>query len=610
MMANRPTFFRVLTTAVLLVALAGCGKTPVSDDAVVAKIGDRTVTAQYYKQMLGKMKPETMPRGENGEPVDTATLDGKKAFLDVLISKELMVVKAIQQGYDKDTRVQQGLTNLIEYQAMIVFWEDVIGEPAKTVSEEDLQYYYSRLGEKRSCDYIIADFESDAIKARDAARAGTAWEKIKEDYHSPSADPNRETKLEVPWGQFEDQFEREVFTAPEGGVTEPITTAYGYWVLKVNKITQESKPDLDSIRVRVLDSIRKRKINLAQEDLKRQVREKHKFVINEEALMVVFNGLPAEEHIIDPKTNKPTPREKMVALVVPSEQLDQVLFSYNLSTGPVLFSVGDYKARFDEMNVFERPKKMELLGGLRTKIEDDCEKTILLDEARTRGFMDDPRTVAAAHRQIEEMMVERVHEEQVAFEKYVSPEDLNTFWQEHAADYAVPEVRNGYLVVCKDSATAEQARAELVQNAEEANIWKQVNKQYGCIPKLEREFGRLKDVRSDAKDVVGKDLLFSLPLNELSQPTQIPEGWAVARCEGIQAGKQPDLKESSDPVGRRILSIRQDEALSAMLAKWRTEFKVEVNSKILAGMPSFAELTAPAEGLEPVVEKPVTGDAR
>jgi parvulin-like peptidyl-prolyl isomerase len=608
MMVNRPTFFRTLVLAASLAALTGCGKKQVSEDSVVARIGDRTITAEYYKQMLGKMKPETLPRGENGEPVDTATLEGKQAFLDVLVNKELMVSKALQEGYDKDTQVQQGLEHLKEYHGMIYFWEDVIGEPAKTVSEEELQHYYSRLGEKRSCDYIITDFESDAIKARDAARAGTPWPEIVAKYNAASSDPNRPNTIDVPWGKFTDEFERAVFAVKEGEITDPIPTQYGFWVMRVNKITQEKKPELDAIRVRVLDSIRKRKINLAQEDLKTELRKKHNFAINEDALLVVFNGLPAEEHIIDPKTGKPTPREDLLPLNVPSEHLDEVLFSYNLSTGPIVFSVGDYKARFDEMNVFDRAKKQELLGTLRTKIEDEAEKAILLDEARTRGFLEDPRTIKAANRQIEEMLVERVHEDQIAADTYVSPEQLNAFWQEHSAEYAVPEVREGMAVICKDRATAEQAREAAINRADEPNIWKQVNKLYGSVPKLEREFGRLHKVRADAKDVPCKDLLFSLPLNEVSQPTQIPDGWAVVKCTEITAASQPELKDVSESVGQRIRAIRKDEALSKMLAQWRQEFKVTVDNKVLAAMPSLADLAAPAEDLKPVVEKTLDGN--
>ncbi len=609
MMVNRSTFFRIFMLVAALAALTGCGKKPASEDSAVATIGDRTITAKYYQQMLGKMKPETLPRGENGEPVDTATLEGKQAFLDVLINKELMVAKAIELGYDKDTQVQQGLGHLIEYHGMFFFWEDMVGEQAKSVSEEELQHYYSRLGEKRSCDFIIADFESDAIKARDAARAGTPWEKIVADYHSPNADPNRPTKLDVPWGHFTDSFEREIFAVPEGGVTEPIPTQYGYWVLKVNKITQDPKPDLDAIRVRVLDSISKRKVNLAREDVTAAARKKHNFVINEDALLLVYNGLPADEHIIDPVTGKPTQREQLAPLAVSPEHVDEVLFSYNVSTGPVVFSIGDYKARFDEMNVFDRAKKRELLGSLRTKIEADVDKALLLDEARTKGLMEDPRTVEAAHRQVEELLVERVHENLITADPNVSPEELNAFWQEHAEEYVVPEVRSGHAVVCKDRATAEQARDALVRRAAEGNIWKQVNKLYGSIPKLEREFGRLHKVRADATDVPGKDLLFSLALNQMSQPTQIPEGWAVVECSEITGGNRPELKDVAESVGQRILAIRKDEKLNEMLAQWRDEFKVDVDKNVLAKMPSLADLTKPTEDLKPVVEKTVDGDA-
>ena len=33
------------------------------------------------------------------------TLEGKRAFLDVIIDKELMVAKALQLGYDEDTQI-------------------------------------------------------------------------------------------------------------------------------------------------------------------------------------------------------------------------------------------------------------------------------------------------------------------------------------------------------------------------------------------------------------------------------------------------------------------------------------------------------------------------
>lgn len=610
MMVSRSIFFRTLVLVAALTALAGCGKKQASGDAVVAKIGDRTITAEYYQQMLGKMKPETLPRDKDGNPIDTATLEGKQAFLDVLVNKEVMVAKALQMGYDKDTQVEQGLQHLLDYHAMIFFWEDVIGEQAKTVSDADVDYYYSRLGEKRKCDFIVTDFESDAIKARDEARAGGDWAAIKAKYHSQYADPERETVIVVPWGQFTDNFQRAVYALEQGGVSDPVPTQYGYWVMRLTEITQDPKPSLDSIRVRVLDSIRKRKIAAAQDAFKEEVRQKHDFHIDEDALMTVYLGLPAEEHIIDPQTQKPTPRDQLRPLAVPSDQLDKELFSYKISTGPVTFSIGDYKSRFDEMNVFDRAKKAELLGSLRNKIQNEVDQILLLDDARTRGLMSDPRVVKAANRQIEEMLVEKVHNEQVSFDEQVTPQDLDSFWAEHKDEYKLPEIRDGHLVVCKDRETAVQARDALVTRAGESNIWKQVNKLYGNVPKLEREFGRLHNVRQDDDSAMGRDLLFSLQLNQMSEPTQIPEGWAVAVCEKIEPATTRELTEVSEMVGQRIRSIRKDAALEAKLKEWSDELKVTRDNKVLAQMPSYDDLKkAEDAALKPVVEKSANGAA-
>jgi hypothetical protein len=95
----------------------------------------------------------------------------------------------------------------------------------------------------------------------------------------------------------------------------------------------------------------------------------------------------------------------------------------------------------------------------------------------------------------------------------------------------------------------------------------------------------------------------------MSQPTQIPEGWAVVICEGIEPGRKREFAEMSESVGQRIRAARKDAALSALLGKWREEFKVVVDTKVLAEMPSLAELAKPAQDLTPVVEKSLDGDA-
>jgi len=585
----------VLALVLLPLALAGCGQKAADDETVLAKVGDREITAGYYKSKLKKMQRNQLPRDEEGQVIDTSTLPGKEAFLDVLINKDLMVLKGLELGYDRDANIAAAKRQLTEYHAMTVFWVDEMGDPATFVSNEDLDYYYSRLGEKRDCDFIITDFEDQAWAAREAAQNGTPWEEIKKEYHSPYADPDRETRITIPWGQYRDDFERAVFGTEVGEVTEPIRTQYGYWILRVNGISHDEKPDLDAIKVRVLESIRQRNMNLAQEDLRAELRRKHNFEINDDVLMTAFLGLPEGETIIDETTGKPTPRDELKPLDVPSDQLDEILMSYNLAAGPQVYTLGDYKARFDEMNVFERPKKSELLGGFRARLIQDAGKTILVDEARSRGYFEDPRTIERASEQVEEMIVEKVHSDVIDYEQYVSPEAIEAFWQEHKEEYFVPETRHGFMASCKDRETALLAREAVL----EGKTWKQVNKMYGNDPVVEERFGRLHAVRA-TEEGPAKDVLFSLDAGELSQPIETPTGWVIVRCDRIEDAFQPKMEDRVDAIGQRIRAVRQDEALNDALAKWRDQYGVTVYPEALAEMPSQEELNALDPDLKPI----------
>ena len=64
--------------------------------------------------------------------------------------------------YEEQALVEEALGQLLEYNAMVFLWKDEIGDPSKYVSEADLDYYYSRLGERRDCDFLITDTEAQA----------------------------------------------------------------------------------------------------------------------------------------------------------------------------------------------------------------------------------------------------------------------------------------------------------------------------------------------------------------------------------------------------------------------------------------------------------------
>jgi hypothetical protein len=568
-----------------IVAIAGCGGDSAPEEIVLAEVGDREVTLDYYADRLARMKQDQLPRDESGQPYDMTTLEGKRRFLDVIIDKELMVAKALDLGIDRDPAVESAYERLIEYHGIGTMWLDEIGNPSRYVSEEDFDYYYSRLGERRDCDFIITDFKADAEAALAEFREGADWSDLVAKYHVGRIIDGRDPRLSVPWGHYRDSFEQPVFAAEVGDVAGPIETEYGWWLVRVKDVVMEPKPDAEEIKDSVLQSIAQRNQNLRREELMETTRQERNFMIDEEALAIVFDGLPENQDIIDPDTNQPVPRDQLAPLDVPRDSYSRVLMSYELTTGEKVVTIGDFKSRYDQQSAFERVRKSDLLGGVRNKLVGEASMEIMVDESVRRGYREDPRAMKEASRQLEEMLVEKIHTDIVTYDEKVTQEQLEEFFEEYGHQYDKPERRSGQMVQCADLATAERARKAVV---EDGATWKMVNERFGNDAELRQRFGRIMQMRADQTGAV-RDKLFSLDVDEISEPFPTENGFAVVMLTQIHEPETATMEEIVDVLERRIKSRRQDQALRELLDQWREDYAVVVHEDRLAEAPSWQE---------------------
>lgn len=580
-----------LVPALVLLVLAGCGDQSAEDGVVLATIGDRVVTADYYQQRLARLQENQIPRDTQGQPHDMATVEGKRAFLEVIIDKELMVAKALQLGYHEDTAVKTALERLDEFHAVDFLWRDEIGDPSRLVTDADLEHYYSRFGEVRHCNYVITDTRAQALEARQAALEGLDWQALADRFHhNPGTDIER-LRVSVGWGTFRDDFQRPVFAVDEGGITEPVETEYGWWVIRVNGITFDRKPNLESMKGEVLASVAKRKEMQLRDELIARVRQERNYHMDEEVLRLVFEGLPPGEQLIDPQTGQPTPQADLRPLDVSTRDFDKLLLSYELTTGPIEVTVADIKTQFDRQSIFERPKKEEGLGALRTKLRNTVERVMITDEAKRRGYLDDQRVKDASFIRIEEMLVDRVHREIVSFDQHVSLDEMQAFWEENAEFYYRPERRSGTMV---RAATLENANLARQAAIDEPQNWSQIVRMYNNDPNLTRTLGKVMQVPIDAEGPV-RDTLFRLSVGEISEPVEMPGGWGVIQLDRIHAEERPVLSDMTEVVAQRIRNQRSDRALRQLLVEWREEFGVEVHEDRLPDLPSLEEAKRIAE---------------
>ncbi len=592
----------LVVLAVGLLAWSGCSKgggKATKDDVVLATVGDTNIMASEYKRRLAKQEEADLPKDDNGQPMDMSTLAGKRAFLQTLIHKELMRQKAVQLGYMNDAKVAAAHQSLTDYQAGMALWDDVVGEPAKTISDQELADFYANMGSNRTCHYLITNFKEDAEAARQMALEGADWDDVAAKYHDGDAPPGGEFVIDVPFGRYGTDFETPVFAAKIGDITEPILTVYGYWILRVDKETHAKpgkKPDLEESKAQILDTTYNRKIAKIRSDFRKQVREKYKLTINEDTLWKCYLGLPADEVLLDPKTNKPTAKENLKPLNIKAADMDLPFYSYQDGDQVTAYTLGDYKVIFDRMSVFQRPKRSEMLGSLRNKIQQELEKAIMNLEAKSRHYEDDPRVTTQVNEKMEQILVTKLYGDLVDFDKRITPEQLNAFWDEHQAEYAVPETRSGHIVVCLSEADAVKARAAIVGGTS----WKKVLVQYGTDRANKSKGGRLEAIPGTSSGAV-KDILFALDKGEISEPTALVQGrYCVVSCEEITPPRPGVLKEISEVVGQRMKKIREEAAFQALLDQWTAEFGVTINEDNLASLPSWKELLNPAPQGKPV----------
>lgn len=575
---------------VLLAVLAGCGggkKEP--KDVVLATVGNSDITSSYYEDRLVRLEKNELPRGDDGRPLDMSQLEGKEKFLNTLINKEVMVQTARNMGLENDPGIVTARNSLLAYEASLIMWDRAVQEPASTISPEELEAFYAKMGSSRKCLYVITNFKDDAEAARADAKNGMDWDDIITKYHDGGVAPSGVYEISVPFGRYNPEYEDGVFNTEIGGVTPVINTVYGFWVLKVLEEKPGKKPPLEEAKAEILDVTHLRKLSHLKDEFKAGVLKKYQVTINEDALWKCYQGLPAGETLFREGTQDPRTKDELSPLDIATADMDMPFYSYLDRDGVKKeFTLLDYKTHFDNMSVFQRPKDTEMLGGLRSKIMGEMEKIVLNFEAQDMGLYEDPAVTSKVNLKIEEMIVSKLYVEVIQIDEQVTPEDLTTFWAEHSSEYVARDNRSGRLVVCLNADQAAEAQAQALGGME----WRDILVNYGTDRENKARSGKLDGVILQADEPVST-AMFALEVGQVSEPFPMAEGrYGVVRVDSIEPGHPVEMTEVAEAVGTRIRENRKEEAFQAMMEKWKKDIPVTIFPENLAEVASWTELRA------------------
>jgi peptidyl-prolyl cis-trans isomerase C len=574
-------------------ALGGCGakeKQDKDDSVLLATVGDREIRASDYEASLGRLELTKLPRGKDGRPLDMATQEAKEEFLTTLIHKNLMEIKGRQLGYGDSPAIKEAIGTYHSYEAGLALWRNVVGEPSSEITHEEMDAFYALVGQKRQIAFFITDFESQANKALEELRAGADWNEIALAYHAGDIPPEGVAGMKqiIPFGRYDGDFEAAIFSTDLNQFAGPIETEYGWWVFKVLDIKEGSKPSRDEALADLLDLARKRKIVKLKNAFRDEIHAKYKVVVEDEALVKAFAGLPSDEGLLDPATNRPVPQDNLLPLEIAPADMDLPFYSYEIDGQARRYTLGEYKIRFDRMNTFQRPKKAGMMGSLRGSIVGEIDKAILDAEARERGMYEEADVVFAVDNKASEMIVTAMYGDLIVVDETISSEAMDAAFEENRESLATPEKRTGKALVAATREKAAEARDKALAGAD----WADLIRDYDVDQANTAQGGQLPEVSSQNFGPV-YDALFATPLDGICEPVYLADAdrWVILRVDRIIPTQPAVREEVSSTLSQLIIAGRKEALLTKLLNEWSEELGVVRHDENLAQVKSWKELT-------------------
>ena len=144
------------------------------DSPAVARVGDRVVTLGYYEDRLEKMERRFLP--------DTLDIEGKREFLEFIINKELMALKAEALGYAEDEYVKTNLDALKEALVSKAAVDQVTAG-MDSVADADIRAFYEKKQVQRLAKHVMVGTKQAALEVRNALMNGADFDSLV-DVHS------------------------------------------------------------------------------------------------------------------------------------------------------------------------------------------------------------------------------------------------------------------------------------------------------------------------------------------------------------------------------------------------------------------------------------------
>ncbi len=219
--------------ALLFIAVfaIGCSSKGDPDSPVLAKINDTTITKEAFLEEMNRIPEWARGRFQ--------TEEGKKQFLDELIKKELIYQDAKRNGLHRDDEFKDKVEEFKKMTLVKTVLEKEVEGKARIDSQAAKEFYDNNpdnfiIGREVRASHVLVETEEDANKIYERIQKGENFSALAKEFSKDTGSAKKGGDLGFfGRGKMVPEFERVAFSLKVGEVSKPVSTRFGFHIIKV-----------------------------------------------------------------------------------------------------------------------------------------------------------------------------------------------------------------------------------------------------------------------------------------------------------------------------------------------------------------------------------------
>ena len=265
---------KTLGLALLLAAFSACSDKPEDSTKALAIINGKEITASEFDLRWSQL-PEFARKTYAGP-------DGRKKFLEELITRELLLQESRKRGLDRDRALVERVERFKERSVLDHLMREEVDSRITVTLEEMKAYYAANPGSFTAPDdlrasHILVKTDEDALDVKKRLDQGEDFAAL-----ARKVSLDLSTKFKggdlgpIKKGQTVPQFEKTLLALKVGETSHPVTTQFGYHVIKLNDRTTGAPLSFEDAKDQVKEQIQVEKKRKRFDELVASLRAKAK----------------------------------------------------------------------------------------------------------------------------------------------------------------------------------------------------------------------------------------------------------------------------------------------------------------------------------------------